>query len=336
MKRLHGMISRYMRTRLVVLNAVCAVMCLLMLSACNSNSAGVPAQAGKLRVVTSLFPLYDFARSIAGRNAEVTLLMPPGVEPHSFEPKPDDIVRISKAGLFVYTNPVMEPWAATILRGIDRKGLRVVNAGTGITYQAAAPREERDDHDHHHDHDALHAGGLDPHIWLDFGNDQLIIDNILAGFVAADPANAGSYSANAAVLKQQLQDLDTRYREGLKSCATREFLHGGHYTFGYLARRYGLRYRSLSGVSSESEPSATRMTDMIRHIKQSGVRYLFAEELLSPRLTETLAGEAGVEVVKLHGAHNLSRDDFQRGVTFIQLMDANLANLKKGLVCRTK
>jgi zinc transport system substrate-binding protein len=327
-KSLHHIVVPHM-----VMNVLCCVMCILLFVACSSTEHGTsPARVGQLRVVTSLFPLYDFARTIAGERAEVTLLMPPGVEPHSFEPKPDDIVRIGKAGLFIYTNPVMEPWAAKIIRGIDQSRLRVVNAGKGVSYQTAAPMDEHDDHDDDHHH----AGGLDPHIWLDFGNDQLIVDTILTGFVAADPVNAGYYRSNASALKAQLAALDKRYHEGLASCATRVFLHGGHYTFGYLARRYDLQYRSLSGVSSESEPSATRMAAMVRHIKQAGVRYLFAEELLSPRLTDTLATEAGVDVLKLHGAHNLSRDDFQRGVTFIRLMDDNLSNLRKGLACRAK
>jgi zinc transport system substrate-binding protein len=315
-------------------NVLFGIMCILLLVACSSSEHGSApsAKAGRLRVVTTLFPLYDFARTIAGERAEVTLLMPPGVEPHSFEPKPDDIMRIGKAGLFVYTNPIMEPWAAKIIQGIDQSRLRVVDAGKGISYQTAAPLDDHDDHDRDHHH----AGGLDPHIWLDFGNDQQIADTILAGFVAADPVNATYYRSNASALKTRLTELDKRYREGLSSCATRVFLHGGHYTFGYMARRYDLQYRSLSGVSSESEPSATRMAAMVRHIKQAGVRYLFAEELLSPRLTETLATEAGVDVLKLHGAHNLSRDDFKRGVTFIKLMDDNLTNLQKGLACQAK
>ena len=312
------------------MQALCVVVCVLALSACRNEQVGAPAKAGKLRVVTSLFPLYDFAGIIAGNRAEVTLLMPPGVEPHSFEPKPDDIVRISKAALFVYTNPAMEPWAAKIIQSIDQSGLKVVEGGKGARYQSVAGVDGHGDHDH------LHAGGMDPHIWLDFVNDQLMVDNILAGFVAVDPANSDYYRANASALKKQLMELDKRYREGLASCSSRDLLHGGHYTFGYLAQRYGLRYRALSGVSTESEPSAARMSAMIRSIKQAGVHYLFAEELLSPRLTETLAAEAGVQVIKLHGAHNLSRDDFQGGVTFIKLMDTNLSNLQKGLECRAK
>lgn len=313
----------------MVLNALCAMLFLLLLAACGAEQGVSYSKPGRLIVVTSMFPLYDFARTIAGGRAEVSLLLPPGVEPHGFEPRPDDIVRITRAGLFIYTSPVMEPWAAKIMRGIDGKRTLVIEAGKGAAYRAAVA-EAGDDHDH----DQHYAGGLDPHIWLDFGIDQLIVNNILAGFVAADPGNASFYRTNAALLKVRLADLDASYRKGLTSCGSRDFLHGGHYTFGYLARRYDLRYRALSGVSSESEPSAARMASMLRSIRQTGVRYLFAEELLSPRLTETLANEAGVEVLKLHGAHNLSREDFQRGVTFFALMHDNLSTLRRGLACR--
>lgn len=290
----------------------------------------------KLQVVTTLFPLYDFARIIAGDRAEVSMLLPPGMEPHSFEPKPNDIIRISQSGLFIYTNPYMEPWAEKIIKGIDRQQLRVVNAGQGATYVKVSAEDG-------HDHEAHaakgvdgHADGMDPHIWLDFVNAGLIVNNILAGFVAADPINAPLYRDNAAKLNASLAALDQRYRDGLSSCASRAFLHGGHYTFGYLARRYGLEYRSLSGVSSESEPSASSMAAMVRQIRSSGVRYLFAEELLSPRLSETLAAEAGVAVLMLHGAHNVGRDDVQRGIGFIGLMEQNLRNLQKGLACQAK
>ena len=313
------------RTALLIVLAMAAT-AVLLLSGCSREEKKVSA---KLQVVTTLFPLYDFARIIAGERAEVTMLLPPGMEPHSFEPKPNDIIRISKAGLFIYTNRYMEPWAETILKGIDRLRLRVVDAGQGVSFLKASAEEE-----HEHEGHGSHAAVMDPHIWLDFGNAAMMVDTILAGFVAADPANAGYYRAQAVELKGRLAALDQRYRDALSSCDTRIFLHGGHYTFGYLARRYGLEYRSLSGLSSESEPSAARMAAMVRQIRSSGVRYLFAEELLSPRLTETLANEAGVAVLKLHGAHNLGKDDVQRGVGFIGLMEQNLVNLRKGLACR--
>ncbi|MDD2308689.1 MAG: zinc ABC transporter substrate-binding protein [Desulfuromonadaceae bacterium] len=293
-----------------------------------------------LQVVTTLFPLYDFARTIAGDKAQVTMLLPPGVEPHTFEPRPEDIIRINRAGLFIYTSKYMEPWAEKIITGVDSKKLRIVNAGERVVYQHGMAEHEHGnerghknggEHDHHHD-----QKGMDPHIWLDFANAAVMVDTILDGFVAADPLNSGVYRQNAETLKSRLVALDLRYRESLATCTTKKLLHGGHYAFGYLARRYDLDYHALSGISSDSEPSAERMAALVREIRSSGAKYLFAEELLSPRLTETLAKEAGVGVLMLHGAHNLSRDDQSKNVSFLDLMERNLVQLQKGLQCRAK
>ncbi|BCS53746.1 metal ABC transporter solute-binding protein, Zn/Mn family [Geobacter sp. SVR] len=312
---------------------LCVALLLIVASGCSRRESAEPAGApGRLRVVTTLFPLYDFARTIAGDKAEVKLLLPPGVEPHSFEPRPDDVVRIAKSGLFIYTNPYMEPWAATVLKSVDQQKLRVVDAGANVSYLKASGEAEAE-----HERDGhAHVGSLDPHVWLDFENARKMVDTILAGFEVADPANAVYYRQNATGLKERLADLDKRYLAGLANCATRTFLHGGHFTFGYLAHRYGLRYSALSGLSSESEPSGARMSAMVQQIRKAGVHYLFAEELLSPRMSETLAAEAGVQVLKLHGVHNLGREEFQRGATFIGLMDENLVNLQKGLGCRVQ
>ncbi|MDD2734944.1 MAG: zinc ABC transporter substrate-binding protein [Desulfuromonadaceae bacterium] len=324
-----------MKVRTFIIAALC-LLCSAALFTAGCKKAEVKPPAG-LQVVTTLFPLYDFARAIGGDKAQVTMLLPPGVEPHTFEPKPEEMIRISRAGLFIYTSKYMEPWAEKIISGIDSRTLRVINAGARVSYRAAAGKGEHEagtgviDHDHGHAHT-----GMDPHIWLDFTNAQLMVDAIMDGFVAADPANGTRYRQNAVSLKARLAALDQRYRDGLKSCSTRKLLHGGHYTFGYLAARYNLDYHALSGISSDSEPSAERMIALVREIKSSGAAYLFAEELLSPRLTETLAKEAGVGVLMLHGAHNVSRDDLSRTVSFFELMERNLEQLQKGLACRAK
>ncbi|MFZ4859626.1 MAG: metal ABC transporter solute-binding protein, Zn/Mn family [Desulfuromonadaceae bacterium] len=316
------------------------VYCALLLVGC--KKAEVKPAVG-LQVVTTLFPLYDFARTIAGDKAKVTMLLPPGVEPHTFEPKPEEMIRVGRAGLFIYTSKYMEPWAEKIISGIESKTLRVVNAGERVNYRAVVGKDEHEDgkrggehgveHGNVHDHDRK---GMDPHIWLDFTNAALMVDEILDGFVAADPGNSALYRQNAESLKTRLNALDQSYRDRLKNCSTRKLLHGGHYTFGYLAARYKFDYLALSGISSDSEPSAERMITLVREIKSSGTTYLFAEELLSPRLTETLAKEAGVGVLMLHGAHNVSRDDLSRGVSFFDLMERNLEQLQKGLSCRPK
>jgi zinc transport system substrate-binding protein len=306
---------------------------LLPLSACTKSE--VKPKAG-LQVVTSLFPIYDFARTIAGDKAQVSLLLPPGMEPHTFEPKPEDMIRINRSGLFIYTGKYMEPWAEAVAKGIGNKKVRFVEAGKMVKYRAAVSADD----DHHGDkkgeHQQSEHGTMDPHIWLDFSNAAIMVDTILEGFVSADPSNAATYSKNADALKARLSSLDARFQMALATCETRKLLHGGHYTFGYLANRYNLDYHALSGITSDSEPSASRMAALIRQIRSSGVKYLFAEELLSPRLTETIAKEAGVQVLALHGAHNLAKDEFSKGATFFDLMGANLERLQKGLGCRVK
>lgn len=284
-------------------------------------------QAGKLQVVTTLFPLYDFAKRIGGDKAQVTLLLPPGVEPHSFEPKPEDIVRVNRTDLFVYTNPVMEPWAANLLSGVDKGKVTVVEGGRGIPLMPA-PKASGGDADRDHDHG---HGSMDPHVWLDFDNAKTIAGNIAQAMIARDPANKEYYRNNLDGLAADLAALDRRFRETLAGCPKKVFLHGGHYAFGYLARRYGLRYVSASAVNADAEPTPTRLAELVRLMRQEKLSYVYTEELLSPRIAETLARETGAKVLTLRAGHNVTRDELDRGVTFISLMEQNLQNLKTGL-----
>lgn len=292
--------------------------------------------SGRLRVVTTLFPLYDFTRNIAGDQAEVSLILPPGMESHSFEPKPDDIIRVNKADLFVYTNRYMEPWAADIIAGLDTRRTLVVDSSRGAKLLKAGRDDGHGDKGHKHGEGvgARHGEGMDPHLWLDFANARTMVDNILAGLVARDPAHRDLYSANAAAYKAKLADLDERYRKGLADCGKRVFLHGGHFAFGYLANRYGLRYESAYAVTADAEPSPARLAELIRDIRANGLRYIYAEELVEPRVADTIARETGARVLRLNGAHNIGRDDLAAGATFLSLMEQNLENLRIGLQCR--
>lgn len=312
---------------------LCVMVLALGAAGCRKEEKGGTA-AGKLRVVTTLFPLYDFARNVAGEKAEVTLLLPPGMEPHSFEPRPEDIVRIHKAALFVYTSPAMEPWAADIIKGAGAKGLVVVDASRGARLLKAG--EE-------HGHEAEHRGGrgehhdgegTDPHIWLDFANARVMVDNIAAALAERDPANREFYLANARAYSARLAALDERYRAGLATCAKRVFLHGGHFAFGYLADRYGLRYEAAFAVSADAEPTPAKLAGLVRQIREEGLRHVYTEELIDPRTAETIARETGATILMLHGAHTIGRDELARGATFISLMERNLESLRKGLQCR--
>jgi zinc transport system substrate-binding protein len=285
---------------------------------------------GQLHVVTTLFPLYDFAQRVGGDKVKVTLLLPPGVEPHSFEPKPADIVAVNQADLFIFTNRYMEPWSSQLIAGLDGRKVMTVEAGRGATLLKGGEAE----HPGHTPAGDHQGAGMDPHIWLDFSNARMMVANISAALTARDPANAARYAANAAEFSARLKALDDRYQTSLTRCQKRTFLHGGHYTFGYLARRYGLQYQSAYGVNADSEPTPSKIAAIIKQLRSSGVKHIYTEELLNPQVAETIARETGATLLPLHGAHNISKDDLARGVTFLSLMEQNLINLEKGLQCR--
>jgi zinc transport system substrate-binding protein len=310
------------------------IMCLvaLMVASCQKEQGRV-SQPKKLSVVATLFPLYDFAREIAGDKAQVILLLPPGVEAHSFEPKPGDMLTINNAGIFLYTGKYMEPWVEKILQGTDNKDLVVIDTSAGVTLlKGTTGHEEKDGGQDGQGH--LAHGAYDPHIWLDFANAQKMVDNILEGLVRRDPDNRVFYIQNADVYKGKLQELDKSFRNTLSGCGKDTFVHGGHFAFNYLSSRYHLHYLSAYGSSPDAEPTPGRIIDLKRFIQEHAVQYIFYEELMTPRVADILTKETGTRLLKLNGAHNIGKDDLKRGKTFIDLMEENLTNLKVGLECR--
>lgn len=321
--------------RRVFLTAVMSLLCgalVLVLFACNKGENSKGTKAG-LKVVTSLYPLYDFTKNIGRDKVEVILLMPPGVEPHSFEPKPADVLMLDKADLFIYTNKYMEPWAEKLVKGIESKKVAIVDSSKGIQFI-----EEEGAHDHHFEKRTnkekhMH-GGMDPHIWLDLGNAVKMVDNIAQALALKDPANSDYYLKNAEAYKAVLQELDRNFKKGLADCASRKIISGGHMAFSYLAKRYSLDTVSAYGFSPDAEPTPGQLIYISRLIKNEGVKYIFYEELLMPRVAEMLAKESGVQMLFLNGLHNISREEFEKSSSFVTLMGNNLNNLKKGLQCR--
>lgn len=300
---------------------------------CGKSEQG-PVKEKKLTVVTTLFPLYDFAREIGRDKADVSLLLPPGVEPHNFEPRPTDIVRIEKADVFVYTGPFMEPWVDRLLKGINRSKLVVVDASAGIPLLELGEGAHEEE-EHVHGTPGGHGAKVDPHIWLDFSNAGRIVDHITVGFIGKRPADRDFFNANAEAYKGKLRDLDERYRQTLSQCRVRTIVQAGHLTFGYLAKRYGLRYVSVyPGFTPDQEPTPRRLIEVSDKVKREHLQYIFYEELITPRVAQAISKETGAGFLLLHGAHNITQEEMERGATFLSLMEKNLENLKTGLQCR--
>lgn len=306
-------------------------------SACarSKDSQNEGNRSGRLTVVATLFPLYDFARNIAGDRVEVKLLLPPGAEPHSFEPRTSDMVMLNHADIFIYTNKIMEPWTEKLLKGTQGREPFVVDASQGVRFiEGSIDGSEERKSGKHGAGNEHEAHGADPHIWLDFNNAQTMVDTIAGAFIARDPSNKDTYTRNAEAYKARLEGLDIAYQKGLSNCRKKIFINGGHYTFGYLANRYGLRYRAAYGFSPDAEPTARNLAEISKTLRQEGLDHLFYEELLSPRIADTIAKETGATLLKLHGAHNISKEEFHANRTFIELMERNLDNLMTGLQCR--
>jgi zinc transport system substrate-binding protein len=285
----------------------------------------------KLSVTTTLFPLYDFAKAIGGDKVDVNLLLPPGVEPHSFEPTPSDLIKINESSAFIYTGKFMEPWSEDVIKGLTNTKMVVVDASRGIAMMESSHHHD-EEIEEHHEGDADHE--LDPHIWLDFENAQKMLESIKNGIVQIDPNNSSYYDKNYELYNKKLVELDQRYFSSLKSCQNRNVVYGGHFVFGYLAKRYSLNYVAASGISPDAEPSAQDIATLINQIRNDKIKYIFYEELSSPKISETLANETDTKMLLLNGAHNVSKEDKESKVSFLDLMNNNLINLVSGLGCK--
>lgn len=286
------------------------------------------AQAERLTVVASVFPLFEFAREVAGPDADVRLLLPPGVDPHSWEPKPSDIVDLSRADIFLYTSDRMEPWAATIGRVVKEREIVAIPVMDGF----ARLRQDPDSRD-------SEAGSYapdhpeDPHFWLDLSLSQRAAEVIGRALMVRDPVKGDAYRSRLASYTGRLGEMDAAFVSGLAPCASRKLVTAGHAAYGYLARRYGLEQVSVYGLSPDAEPSPRHLARIIRTVRETGVGTIFSEELMNPRMARVLSQETGAGILILNPAANLTARQWQQGVTFLSLMRANLDALREGLGC---
>ncbi len=283
----------------------------------------------KFRVLTTIYPLQEFAARIAGERGDVELLLPPGAGPHTWQPRPGDLVRLAGADLVLAVGAGLEPWLAGLIRGISPSRLKVVEVSPGLPLLAAEGHGEEE-----HRPAADHAGGMDPHIWLDFELAARTVDRIAQAFTEVDPEGQAIYRARAQVLKTDLGSLDEEFRAGLAGCAGRSLFIAGHAAFGYLARRYGLKQVALYGPSPEAQPRPRAVIEVVEAARRQGAQVVFYETSVAPDLARAVARELGARTLGLNAGHNPTRADLVRGRSFFDIMRRNLERLRDGLGCR--
>jgi zinc transport system substrate-binding protein len=311
-----------------------SILLLLAFTGCSQTAETPITEEEKPLIIATLFPQYDFVKQIAGDKVSVTLLLPPGVEPHSYEPSPRDISDIQKADLFIYTGAYMEPWAERIIDAAEGTALHIVDTSIGIDLMDEDNHHhENHDEDQDHDHgDGHDHGGKDPHFWLDPLLAQVMVDHIIEGLVQVDPDNEGYYRQNGEAYKQQLQDLHDKIDSSMAGLENRSILYAGHFAFGYFAARYDLDHISpYEGFAPDAEPTPGNIAELIKRVNESKAKIIFYEELIEPKVAGVVAEQTGAEMVLLHGAHNVTTGELNSGVTYIQIMEDNLAKLLEGL-----
>jgi zinc transport system substrate-binding protein len=280
-------------------------------------------------VVASVYPVWEFSRQVAGDRAEVVALVPPGVEPHDWEPAPKDVAQVQRARMFVYNGAGFEQSADRLLQAIAGTQVVAVDATAGLRLIVTSPGT--DSHGGHR-HGAS-AATVDPHVWLDPVLAQSQVSTIRAAFERADPVNATVYADNARAFTARLAALHEAFEAGLRDCVRRSLVVS-HAAFTYLARRYDLRQIAVTGRQPESEPSPADLATIVRAARREGARYVFFETLVSPRLAETLAREIGAQTLVLNPVEGLTREEAAAGRDYLTLMRQNLEHLRIGLQCR--
>jgi zinc transport system substrate-binding protein len=292
-------------------------------------SCGVErAEDDKLSVVTTLFPQYDFAQTIGGNRANVTMLLPFGSESHTYDPSIKDITTVSGADMFVYTGESLERWASELVENTIDSGCVVLDLSKNITLLDGVGEKNHDhavgEHDHTHD--------FDGHIWTNPENAIVMAENIRDAYISLDPEGKDYYTENAVRLTEQLHNLSEKLEKLSENYDGRTVYFGGRFAFLYMFDACGFNYKSpYHGCGEESEPSIRVIAEISEAMKKDGAKYIFKEEMSEGKIASALASETGATVLIMHSCHNLSLDEARAGENYISLMNKNIENLERVL-----
>ncbi|HQH60250.1 MAG TPA: zinc ABC transporter substrate-binding protein [Candidatus Saccharicenans sp.] len=269
-----------------------------------------------LLVVTTIFPLSEFARQITAGQDEVYQLIPTSAEVHDFQLRPSDLAKLRSASILIRIGSNLEPWLDRILNNLDNQQLTVISFTEILKNSAYA--------------------GLrieDPHLWLDFEADQLLVKAITEVLSRLNPARADAYRKNGQVLIDRLVWLDIQYQQNLASCQSSDLVIAGHQAFGYLASRYKLNQIALTGLNPEAQPTPRRWQEVINLIRARQIKSIFFESSSPPSYAREIARETGTRLYRLSTGVNLSKDEINQKKSFLSLMEENLKVLIEGLNC---
>ena len=335
---------------------ITALLLALMMLAGVLAGCGKPqdtGKAGKLKVVTTIFPAYDWVRAILGDkvdNAEVTMLLDNGVDLHSYQPTADDIVKISDCDLFVYVGGESDGWVENALKNAANRNMKVINLlevlGDSVKTEETVEGMQEDGHDHGHSHDEHdeehdeaeghdHGEEKDEHVWLSLKNAQALCVTIADALCAIDPDNKNTYIANAAAYRDKLAALDADYKAAVDGATHKTVLFGDRFPFRYLVDDYGLSYyAAFAGCSAETEASFETVSFLAKKVDDLGLPCVLTIEGAQHRIAETIVQNTvgkNQKVLTMDSMQSTTSKDVANGTTYLSVMEKNLSVLKEAL-----
>ena len=311
----------------IIALVICAAL-IFSLAACSTSNENKESSNDKLKVVCTLFPQYDFVREIAGDKVDLKLLVPPGVESHSYDPTPKDMKSVAMADLVIRIGEDMETWSES-LWSADTSDAEFLDISKEMGLHLAG-------HHHHHEEGEEHTEecetGTDAHIWTSPVMVQKIVKVISDKLIELDPDNTEFYKANTESYINELKTLDSNIRQVVESSHKKTLVFSGRFALKNFTDEYGLSYVStLDACADNSEPSAAAVAKIVDVIEKEDIKVIFYEELIEPKTAKTISSETGTKMLLFHSCHNLTKEEFEAGENYLSLMNKNLANLKEAL-----
>ena len=306
----------------------------------------------KYSVVSTSFPGYDFARAVTkNTNISTKMLVKPGAETHTFEPTPQDIIDIKNADMFIYVGGDSDTWVEKILKDVDTKKthvMKLIDLVSTVNEEIVEGMEDEDEHDHEHDHDHSHSHEhdhdhdhkydhdeeeegpeIDEHVWTSPKKAMEIVKKIAKVASEIDAAEETKINDNAEKYVAEIAQVDKDLHQAIDGKIS-EIVVADRFPFRYFADEFGLKYAAaFSGCSEQTEASAKTISFLINKVKQDKIKKIYKIELSNGKIAETVSKDTGAEVLELHSAHNVTADDFSKGVTYVDLMKRNLVALSK-------
>lgn len=291
----------------------------------NGNSGG--GTGDRPSVVVTGFPQYDFTRVIAGDKIDLNMLLPPGVESHSFEPTPRDVITIQSCDVFIYVGGESDNWIDGILAAMDTSGIEII----ALMDVVEAVEEEMVEGMEREDEGGEEAE-YDEHVWTSPKNAKLIVQAISDTLCEKDEANAELYRENTADYLQKLDELDAAFREVVDLAERNTIIFADRFPFRYFADEYGLDYyAAFPGCASETEAGAATVAFLIDKVNEEHIPVVFFLEFSNEKMADAICENTKAAKLLLHSCHNVSRNDFESGVSYLDLMYQNVLNLKEAL-----